>query len=127
MDKWSIRICVRRASMDSLYVHTIAINGDSSSHAPPTPVDKFVAPGPKVETQIPGILLNLPEVSAINAALVSLAVKTKLTVGDIKDMLNSGQMFNSLQPNRENPYNQFEEELKVLEKIEWDEPVRASE
>ena len=79
------------------------------------------------------VISNLSD--EMKTAIENIQIKTGVVIPlkngsisyDIKDMLNSGQMFNSLQPNRNNPYNQFEEELKVLEKVEWDEPVRASE
>src|SRR5437870_5449336 len=53
----------------------MAIIGERSSQAPPTPVARLVAPGPTVDAQTPGIPVRRPTASAINAAEVSLAVR----------------------------------------------------
>ena len=45
---WSIYIWMRRPSWSVFKLQVMAIIGDRSSQALPTPVDRFVAPGPRV-------------------------------------------------------------------------------
>ncbi len=52
------------------------MTGAPSSQAAPTPVARFVAPGPRVETQTPGMPVSAPTVDAMKPAEVSLAVRT---------------------------------------------------
>ena len=46
----------------------IAISGAPSELASATPVTRFVAPGPKVEMQMPALPVSLPTMSAMKAA-----------------------------------------------------------
>ena len=57
-------------------MQVIAMTGAPSSHAQPTPVAMLVAPGPRVERQMPGVPVRLPTAVAIKPADVSLAVST---------------------------------------------------
>jgi hypothetical protein len=54
----------------------IAIIGDLSRYALPTPVARLVAPGPSVAMQKPGFPVILPMTSAANDADPSCAVRT---------------------------------------------------
>ena len=73
---WSMRIWMRRSSHGVGTLHVMAMSGAQSSHAHPTPVAMFVAPGPRVERQTPGVPVRLPTALAMKPADVSLAVST---------------------------------------------------
>src|SRR5688572_10251217 len=70
---------MRRSSHGVSTLQVMAMTGARSSQAAPTPVARFVAPGPRVETQTPGTPVRAPTVEAMKPAEVSLAVRTKST------------------------------------------------
>src|SRR6266566_6657318 len=76
---WSIHIWMRRPSWSVLRLHVIAIIGDRSSQALPTPVVRLVAPGPNVAMQSPGAPVMRPVTSAAKPAEPSCAVSTNST------------------------------------------------
>ena len=66
---WSIHIWIRRPRRFWFRLQVMAIIGDLSSQAFPTPVVRLVAPGPRVAKQKPGTPVWRPITSAANAAL----------------------------------------------------------
>jgi hypothetical protein len=74
---WSIHIWIRRPSCAWLSVHVIAISGERSRKALPTPVARFVAPGPSVAMHKPGTPLMRALTSAAKPADPSCAVRMK--------------------------------------------------
>src|SRR5689334_13328358 len=70
---------MRRGSQPLGTLQVKASNGNRSSQAQPTPVVKFVAPGPTVDTHTPGTPVRYPTALAMNPADVSLAVRTNST------------------------------------------------
>src|SRR6516164_5738600 len=76
---WSIHIWMRRPSWSVLRLQVIAITGERSRKAPPTPVARLVAPGPNVAMQSPGAPVMRPVTSAANPAEPSCAVSTNST------------------------------------------------
>ena len=88
-----MRIWMRRSSHGVGTLHVMAMSGAQSSHAHPTPVAMFVAPGPRVERQTPGVPVRLPTALAMKPADVSLAVSTYLT-----DVRSSASMRGSTGP-----------------------------
>ena len=71
-----MRIWMRRSSHGVGTLQVMAITGAPSSQAAPTPVARLVAPGPRVETQTPGVPVRAPMVDAMKPADVSFAVST---------------------------------------------------
>src|SRR5215208_5210408 len=67
--------------------------GDLSMFAFATPVDRFVAPGPKVERHTPTFCVSLPYISAIKAAPCSCLTKMNLifefNIDIIKSLVSS--------------------------------------
>src|SRR5215813_1174266 len=76
---WSIHIWMRRPSWSVLRLQVIAISGERSRKAPPTPVARLVAPGPNVAMQSPGAPVMRPVTSAAKPAEPSCAVSTNST------------------------------------------------
>src|SRR5215831_5288292 len=76
---WSIHIWMRRPSWSVLRLQVIAIIGERSRKAPPTPVARLVAPGPNVAMQSPGAPVMRPVTSAAKPAEPSCAVSTNST------------------------------------------------
>src|SRR5215475_487195 len=70
---------MRRPSWSVLRLQVIAIIGERSRKAPPTPVARLVAPGPKVAMQSPGAPVMRPVTSAAKPAEPSCAVSTNST------------------------------------------------
>src|SRR6185503_18684735 len=70
---------MRRPSCSVLRLPVIAIIGERSSQALPTPVARLVAPGPSVAMQSPGLPVMRPVTSAANPAEPSCAVSTNST------------------------------------------------
>ena len=76
---WSIHIWMRRPSWSVFRLQVMAIIGERSSQALPTPVARLVAPGPSVAMQSPGAPVSRPVTSAAKPAEPSCAVSTKST------------------------------------------------
>src|SRR5262244_1334882 len=76
---WSIHIWMRRPSWSVLRLQVMAITGERSRKAPPTPVARLVAPGPNVAMQSPGAPVMRPVTSAAKPAEPSCAVSTNST------------------------------------------------
>ena len=76
---WSIHIWMRRPSWSVLRLQVMAMSGERSSQALPTPVVRLVAPGPSVAMQRPGFPVMRPVTSAAKPAEPSCAVSTKST------------------------------------------------
>src|SRR5262245_40438276 len=70
---------MRRPSCSVTRLQVMALIGERSSRALPTPVARLVAPGPSVAMQSPGALLMRPVTSAAKPAEPSWAVSTKST------------------------------------------------
>src|SRR5262249_51902069 len=70
---------MRRPSCSVSRLQVRAITGERSRKAEPTPVARFVAPGPKVAMQNPGAPVIRPVTSAANPAEPSCAVRTNST------------------------------------------------
>ena len=76
---WSIHIWMRRPSCSVTRLQVSAIIGERSRKAQPTPVARFVAPGPSVAMARPGRPVMRPVTSAAKPAEPSWAVRTKST------------------------------------------------
>src|ERR1700691_4982986 len=70
-------ICTRLPCCATGTLQVIAIIGERSSSAQPTPVARFVAPGPCVAMARPGLPVIRPVTSAANPAEPSCAINTK--------------------------------------------------
>src|SRR5215475_3513260 len=70
---------MRRPSWSLLMLQVMAIIGERSRKAEPTPVARLVAPGPSVAMHSPGLPVMRPLTSAAKPAEPSCAVSTKFT------------------------------------------------
>ena len=72
-------ICVVRCSMASGTTSVKAMHGSRSRRAHPTPVLRFVAPGPNVPKHAPGTPVSRPQTVAMKPPAASLLTRTNWT------------------------------------------------
>src|SRR5262249_11638053 len=75
----AIHIWMRRPRWSGVRLQGMAITGERSRKAPPTPVARLIAPGPNVAMQSPGAPVMRPVTSAAKPAEPSCAVSTNST------------------------------------------------